>query len=200
MNVKKTLQNRIRGWLPQEPNVPKTPTRTGFPMKMKTDNRKQVSPGFKVRRWLHGVSALLRQRSLGTKIKILAFGILIFTVLSMLFLVDGNLVSGEWGFFWGRTALYGFILVMIAGYLYDFFKKKEYRNTFKIIKSPLGLLGTAFCAVAVTTWVYGSFLAYYHDWSDLQSFTTPFYLGLVAFFAFVLGLKSFLMASKRRGM
>jgi hypothetical protein len=49
MNVKKTLQNRIRGWLPKEPKVPKKPTRTGFPLKMKADARKQNSLSLRIR-------------------------------------------------------------------------------------------------------------------------------------------------------
>ena len=30
MNVKKSLENRIRGWLPKEPNLPKAATKVNF--------------------------------------------------------------------------------------------------------------------------------------------------------------------------
>jgi len=35
--VKKSLENRIKGWLPKEANFPKTPTKIGFQMRMSAE-------------------------------------------------------------------------------------------------------------------------------------------------------------------
>jgi hypothetical protein len=83
MTLKKSLENRLRGWLPKEPTVSKNPREMRFQSRIKTDNRKQNSPGFKLRRWISGVSAftlsLWRQMGLLTQV---------FTI-SMIFLLGG---------------------------------------------------------------------------------------------------------------
>ena len=203
MNFKKSLENRIKGWLPKEPNVPKTPAKIGFPMKMKTDTRKQNSSSFKVRRWFHGVSAvwrsLLRQMSRGTKIWAVTFGVYVITALSLLFLVERNFISGFEYFFVGTVAYYVFMLVIGAGYLYEYFKKKAATKgslsqnkigegvypSLKLGSTIIGVIGVAMIIPAIVLDLYTSYLI-----RSTGKFIAvlPFYLGTLPFYLGLFGV------------
>jgi hypothetical protein len=121
MNIKKSLDNRIRGWFPQEPALKMT-----LKARMTTVNR---STSFKVRRWLHGFSAfmhsLIGHISLRTKLNVLAFGIGIFTIELLYFLTIRHLVSGSVNHWGGQIAVAIYFLFIIADSFYYYFKKKR---------------------------------------------------------------------------
>lgn len=177
MNVKKkSLENRIRGWLPQEP-VLKMPLKA--PMAPVNS-----SLSFRARRWLHGASAfissLMSQISLKTKLILLAFGLAIFTTWLLYFLTISNFIS-DFVLLWvGKVVPSALMILIIALYSYDYFKKRIYRKNYPSEnRSPIlrfwgtiiGVIGGAIITI--------SYLLTLFEFSFPELSTIPFYLGLV---------------------
>jgi hypothetical protein len=206
MNVKKSLENRLRGWLPKEPTVSKTPAKIGFQKRTETDNQKQNSPSFKIRRWLHGVSAvgrsLMRQMSLRTKITAVAFGVYFFTLLSLLFLVERNLISVFADFLVGYIAYGGFLLVIGVGSLYDYFKKKAFstgnlpqNKVGESVKLNLKLWSTIIIVIGAAMMISTFILGFYNYYLIYNSpfIVLPFYLGVFPYYLGLFGLSMVLL-------
>jgi hypothetical protein len=174
MNVKKSLESRIRGWFPQEP-VLKVPLKT----KMASVNRNR---SFKVRRWLHGTSAfissLMGQISLKTKLLWLAVGFGIFSTWLLYYLTINDFIGGFALHWAGMIVPNAFLILIIALYAYDFFKNRPYRKSHPSISPILkfwgtiiGLIGGAVLAI--------SYLLTLFEFSFPELSTIPFYLGLL---------------------
>ena len=187
MTLKKSLENRIRGWLPKEP-VLKAPLKA----QIAPVNR---SSSFKVRRWLHGISAftlsLLGQISLRTKVKLLAFGIGIFTIELLYFLTIRNFVSGFVNLWGGRMAEFSFFLLIVGDYFYYYFKNKaSHKNHLSESINPnLRLWGNIATVIGFLMGFSAIILINFYDYflDSNGVFIVPFYLGLGAFFVLLFG-------------
>jgi len=190
MNVKKSLENRLRGWLPQEP-VLKAPLKA------------QISPvnrglSFKARRWLHGFSAFMislwRHSSLRFKMKTALFGVLVLSEFFMFFLVTRNLI----GFYSYNFAVfmlllgYGALQWGISRYLE---RKEPHKNQPIENMNPLRLGGTIIGVAAVPVLVYSTYLMDFVYPKNPSAF--PFYLTLVGVFMFLIGWGLFAVGRKR---
>ncbi len=185
MNVKKSLENRIRGWLPKEPvlNAP-------FKAQIVPVDR---SLSFKVRRWLHGTSAfissLIGQINLRTKILMLAFGIGIFTIWFLYSLTMNNLISGFallWG---GRLVDYSVFLFVVVYYSYDYFKKRaSHKNLLSENINPnLRLGGIIIGVIGGAILVCSYLLRLFVDSTPQVPATAPFYLDIAALLMLLFG-------------
>lgn len=187
MNVKKTLESRIRGWFPQEP-VLKAPLKA----QIAPINR---SSSFKVRRWLHGTSAfissLLGQISLITKILVLAFGIGIFTIGFLYFLTINNLISGFVNLWVGRIVDVSVLLLVVVYYSYDYFKNKlSHKNHLSESINPnLKLWGNIATIIGLLMGLSAIILINFFDYflDSNGVLLVPFYFGLGAFFVILFG-------------
>jgi CDP-diglyceride synthetase len=194
MTVKKSLQNRIRGWFPQEP-VFKAPQRT----KMASINRNR---SFKVRRWLHGASAftysLMSQISLKTKLLTLAFGLAIFSTWLLYYLTINDFI-GAFVLNWtGRIVPSALFILIIASYAYDYFKNRAYRKSHPSEnRSPiLRLSGTIIGVIGGAIVTISYFLTLF-ELSFPELSTIPFYLGLFGSLVFLLGWGLYVLWRKR---
>jgi hypothetical protein len=194
MNVKKTLQNRIRGWFPKEP-VLKAPLKT----QIGPVNR---SRSFKARRWLHGTSAFIRalwcQRSLRTKIGAVLLGVVIFLNFFLYFLITNNLVS-RYLYNFGLTILpISYFALQWVVSLY-FRRKEPFKNLPSENMNPtLRLGGTIICVIAVAVMAYSTYMIdFVYSNTHENPSTIPFYLGLVGLFVFLLGWGLFMLGRKR---
>jgi hypothetical protein len=185
MNMKKSLESRIKGWFPQEP-VFKAPLKV---QKMASFNRNR---SFKVRRWLHGASAfissLMSQISLKTKLLTLAFGFGIFSTWLLYYLTINDFIGG-FGLLWvGRIFPSALFILVIASYAYDFFKNRAYRKNHpsESISSILRLWGTIIGVIGGAIVTVSYFLTLF-EYSFPELSTIPFYLDLVGGLIFLLG-------------
>jgi hypothetical protein len=202
MTVKKSLENRIRGWFPQEP-VLKAPLKTHSA----TVSRKR---SFKVRRWLHGTAAfilsLLRQsKKLVLIIAILIGNSLIFPLLNYLSIETNNFVV----FFWAeQIAMFGLVLLMIVVTYQYFFKKKaassetlKQNKVRQSMKPNLGLWGAIVEMIALTMWFSANYLTTFvyptPETSSTAPSNIPSYLGLVGVLVFLLGWGLFYLGWKQ---
>jgi hypothetical protein len=183
MNVKKSLENRVRGWFPQEP-VLKVPLKA----QMAPVNRSQ---SFKIKRWLHGTSAFItsllwRQRSKRFKIGAILFGSFVLINFFLVFLVTNNSVNFFWfNFAWLTLMLSYNTLQLLISY---YFKRKEPYKNHPII-SPNLRLGSIIIGVIGGAILVCSYLLILFVISTPTNFSTfPFYLGIVALLMFLLGL------------
>ena len=191
MNAKRSLESRIRGWLPQEPSVPK---RMELQPRIRGNQLGQERLGFKVRRWLVGFSAFMgslwRQMSLRTKGIILTLIVTIFGASALYFLADRHLISNSM-ILWGSWVFQGgFLLYIIVDSLYHYFKDRASgKNRLTVNVNPsLRLAGILVCGVAAAVMVSTYFLELY-VYSFPSNFpTVPFYLGILAFLLYLLGL------------
>ncbi len=192
MRLKKSLENNVRGWLPKEPTVSKTSTRIDSKTRIENAKRKQDSPIFKTRTWLHGASAfissLMGQISLKTKILVLVFGLGIFTTLLLYYLTINDFI-GDFVLFWtGKIVPNAFLILIIATYSYDYFKKRAYRKNHpgQNISPILRLCGTIIGVIGGAILAISYFLTLIeYSFTDLS--TIPFYLNLVGLLVFLLG-------------
>ena len=202
MNAKKSLVNRIRGWYPKEPNAPKSPTKTGFPMKMKTETRKQNSPSFKVRRWFHGVFAFTRSLLRQMSVMLFVSGVYALIMFSIAFLTWRNLISGLPVVLAEIFANFGFMLLLGAGSLYEYFRKKRVKaaslqqnkvnqstkSNLKLGSDIMIVVGIAMMTTASGLFSYARYLV-----SNSGNFVVfPFYLGALPFYLGIFGIVMFL--------
>jgi hypothetical protein len=194
MTVKKNLENRIRGWFPQEP-VFKATQRT----KMASVDRNR---SFKVRRWLHGTSAftssLMGQISLRTKLIVLAFGFGIFSTWLLYYLAINDFISNFTLFWVGRIVLSAFFILIITSYAYDYFKNRVYRKNHpsESISPLLRQWGTIIGVTGGVIVTVAYFLTLF-ELSFPELSTIPFYLGLVGALVFLLGYGLYLKWRQR---
>ncbi len=192
MKTKRSLENRIRGWFPQEP-VFKAPLKF---QKMASVNRNR---SFKVRTWLHGFSAFItslwNQRSLKFKMGTLLFGFFVFIEFFLYFLVLNNLVNQYWFNLGGVTLLVSYLTLnwVISHYL----KRKEPYKNHPNISPNLKLGGIIIGVIAGAVLVYSTYLTSFVYSTPETASTTPFYLGLVCSLVFLLGWGLYLLWRKR---
>lgn len=191
MKAKRSLESRIRGWLPQEPSVPR---RMELKPRIRRNQQGQNRLGFKVRRWLVGFSAfmgsLCRQRSVRTKGIILAFAAIVLAGFVLYFLADRHLISNSM-ILWGTWVFQGgFLLYLIVDSLYHYFKDRASgKNRLTVNVSPsLRLAGIFVCGVAAAVMVSTYFLELYVYISPENPSTIPFYLGILALLLYLFGL------------
>ena len=188
MTLKKSLENRIRGWFPQEPKVSKAPTSTRFQTR-KVQNRNSLS--FKTRRWLRGIkaftSSLLGQISFRTKIWVLAFGVLLFSDWLLYYLTIKNLIGGFVLHWAARITSPAVLILFVVITLYDFFKNRTFRKSHPIeVKSPNLKLGSIVVGVASVT------ILAYLEFSDL--FLASQNLSGIGFYVLMVDLLLFFIA------
>jgi CDP-diglyceride synthetase len=194
MTVKKSLENRIRGWFPQEP-VFKAAQRT----KITSVNRDR---SFKVRRWLHGASAfissLMGQISLKTKLLVLAFGFGIFSTWLLYYLTINDFIDGFVLLWAGRVVPSALFILVIASYASDYFKNRAYRKNHpsESISPILRLWGTIIGVIGGAIVTVSYFLTLL-EYSFPELSTIPFYLGLVGALVFLLGCGLYIKWRKR---
>ena len=192
MKVKKSLENRIRGWFPQEPVL-------------KTSLKSQIAPAnrnrsFKVRRWLHGTSAFItsllwRQRSKRSKISAILFGFFVFFDFFLYFLVAADSVNFVW-FNLGWLMLMGSYLTLQWLISFYFERKEPYKNHPNI--SPnLRLGGIIIGVIAGALLLYSTYLISFVYSTPETASTIPFYLGLVGSLVFLLGWGLYMLWCKR---
>jgi hypothetical protein len=194
MTIKKSLENRIRGWFPHEPVL-------------KARLKAQIAPvnrnrSFKVRRWLHGASAfissLMGQISLKTKILVITFGIGIFSTWLLYYLTINDFIDGFVLLWAGRIVPNAFLILIIAFYSYDYFKNREYRKNYPSEnRNPILRLWGTIIAVIGGAILTISYLLTYFEFSFPELSTIPFYLDLVGGLVFLLGWGLYLEWRKR---
>ncbi len=186
MNVKKSLEHRIKGWLPKEP-VLKTPLKA----KIVPVNR---SLSFRVRRWLYGSSAFLKallwcQRS--RKFKTLAVAMGVFVLSEFLFLlVASNLLNSYWFEIGSLTLLWGYLGLQLG--LIRYFEGKEPRKNQPVesMKPNQKLWSTIIIVIGAAMMISTLVLGFYDDYLLYNSpfIVLPFYLGVFPYYLGLFGL------------
>ncbi len=192
MTIKKSLESRIRGWFPQEP-VLKAPLKV------------QIAPvnrnlSFKMRRWLHGISAFItsllwRQRNKRFKIGAILLGFFVFFDFFMYFLVATNSVNFVW-FNLGLLIINGSYLTLQWLVSFYFDRKEPYKNH-PNINPNLRLAGIIIGVTAGALLLYSTYLISFVYSTPETASTTPFYLGLVGSLVFLLGWGLYMLWRKR---
>ena len=192
MNVKKSLQNRIRGWLPQE-QVSKIP----FHAQIVPIN---LSLSFKVRRWLRGFSAFITalwcQRSLRFKMQAVFFGAFAFLSVFMFFLGANNLVGSSWNDFGWFMLLVGYGALQAVIYRYSERREPRKNQPIKNMNPSLRFGSTILCVLGVAIFGYSIYLTDFVYNTFENSSTIPFYLLLLGLLVYMLGLGIFALGRK----
>jgi hypothetical protein len=166
----------IRGWFPQEP-VSKASTK----IQLGPINRSQ---SFKVRRWLHGTSAfissLMGQLSLKTKILVITLAVGIFLPCLLYNLTINHFINGFVLHWAAMIVPNAFLILTIAFYSYDYFKKRKYRKShLSENRSPILRLWGTIIGVTGGAIIAISYLLTLFEFSFPKLSTIPFYLGLL---------------------